>query len=77
MSAAYGASTVKQRRPADPRAAKFVGESVEVDAISPTELRRIVGEAITQHIDREALRLTRIAEQSEREVLTNMIGGIR
>lgn len=64
-------------KPADPRTAKFVGESVEVDAIPPTELRRIVDDAITSHIDREALRLTRIAERSEREILTNMIGGIR
>jgi hypothetical protein len=59
----------------DARARGFVGGSVEVDAIPPTELRRIVDDAITSHIDGEALRLTRIAEQSERNVLTRMIGG--
>lgn len=64
-------------KPTDSRAPGFNGRSVEVDAIPPTELRRITEEAITAHIDPEALRLTRIAEQSEREVLTNMIGGIR
>jgi hypothetical protein len=61
----------------DSRAAGFDGESVEVDAIPPTILRQLVEDAITSHIDPEALRLTRIAEQSEREVLSNMIGGIR
>lgn len=35
----------------------------------------IVDGAIEQHIDPEALRLTQIAEQSERDILTSMIGG--
>lgn len=61
----------------DTRARGFDGGSVEVDAIPPTVLRQIVEEAITGHIDPEALRLTQIAEQSEREVLTNMIGEAR
>src|SRR5262249_29243111 len=59
----------------DTRAAGFRGGSVEVDAIPPTILREIVEDAITQHIDPEALRLTEVAEQSEREILTSMIGG--
>jgi hypothetical protein len=59
----------------DSRAQSFDGGSVEVDAIPPTVLRRIVEDAITQHVDPEELRLTRIAELSEREILTNMIGG--
>jgi hypothetical protein len=59
----------------DSRAHGFDGGSVEVDAIPPTELRRIVEEAITQHIDPEALRLTQVAEQSERDILTSMISG--
>lgn len=59
----------------DSRSANFTGGSVEVDAIPPTVLRGIVESAITQHIDREALRLTRIAEQSERELLYAMRGG--
>lgn len=58
----------------DTRSATFRGESVEVDAIPPTTLRVLVEDAITQHIDREALRLTRIAEQSERTLLYAMKG---
>jgi hypothetical protein len=58
----------------DTRAAGFRGGSVEVDAIPPTILRQIVEDAITSHIDPEALRLTEVAEQSERDILTRMIG---
>jgi hypothetical protein len=58
----------------DPRAGGFSGESVEVDAIPAQRLRQIVRDAIERHIDPEALRLTRIAEQSEREILRR-IGG--
>ncbi len=56
------------------RARGFLGESVEVDAIPAPILRALVEDAITQHIDEEALRLTRIAEDSERDVLTRLAG---
>jgi hypothetical protein len=58
----------------DTRAQSFHGGSVEVDAIPPTVLREIVEDAITGHVDPEALRLTQVAEQSERDILTSMIG---
>jgi hypothetical protein len=58
----------------DSRAAKFRGESVEVDAIPAPRLRQIVEDAITQHIDPEALRITRYYEQSEREILARISG---
>lgn len=58
----------------DSRARTFDGESVEVDAVPSPELRRLVEEAIEARIDQEQLRLTRIAETSEREVLTRMAG---
>jgi hypothetical protein len=61
----------------DSRAAGFVGESVEVDAIAPSMLRDIVRGAIEQHIDPDALALTRSVEASERDVLTSLIGGTR
>jgi hypothetical protein len=61
----------------DTRARSFEGGSVEVDAIAPTVLRELVEDAITEHIDPEALRLSEVAEQSEREVLTRMIGDTR
>lgn len=35
----------------DSRSKNFEGESVEVDAIRPTELRQLVRDTITQHID--------------------------
>ena len=59
----------------DSRAAGFTGESVEVDAIPATTLRALVTAAIEQHIDPEALRLTREVEQSERDVLTRIVSG--
>lgn len=59
----------------DSRAAKFVGESVEVDAIPASVLRSIVRAAIEQHVDPEALRLTQSVEDSERAVLTRLAAG--
>lgn len=64
----YGLPT-RPTKKSDTRAAGFAGESVEVDAIRPSVLRGLIEDAITQHIDPEALRLTRIAEDSERDVL--------
>jgi hypothetical protein len=61
----------------DSRSTGFVGESVEVDAIAPSVLRDIVRQNIEQHIDPDALALTRSVEASERDVLTTMIGGTR
>jgi hypothetical protein len=60
----------------DTRARKFDGESVEVDAIPSSDLRDLVRHAIEQWIDPEALHLTRIAEQSEREVLERIAYGL-
>lgn len=59
-------------KPKDSRAAGFSGGSVEVDAIPASTLRQLVRDAVEQHVDAEALRITRIAEASEREVLTLM-----
>jgi hypothetical protein len=59
----------------DTRSAGFAGESVEVDAIPPSMLRDIVRQHIEQHIDPAALALTRSVEASERDVLTQLIGG--
>jgi hypothetical protein len=59
----------------DSRAHGFTGGSVEVDAIPPTALRDLVEEAITGHIDEDALHITRVAERSERDILTSMRRG--
>ena len=53
----------------DSRAARFEGESVELDAIPPPELRRIVRDCIEPHVNQEQLRIAHIAEESERESL--------
>jgi len=58
----------------DSRAAKFDGESVEVDAIPARTLRQIVREAIEQHLDAGALALTRIVEAEERDGLEALAG---
>jgi hypothetical protein len=59
----------------DTRAAKFDGESVEVDAIPSSVLRDLVRQAIEQHIDTYQLFLTQEAERSEREVLERIAYG--
>jgi len=42
------------------------GDCVEVDAIPSSTLRELVRDAIEEWIDHDQLRLTRIAERSER-----------
>jgi hypothetical protein len=58
----------------DTRARAFDGGSVEVDAIPPRVLRELVKAAVEQHVDAEALRLTQVAEQSERDILYRIAG---
>jgi len=60
----------------DSRAQGFLGDSVEVDAIPPTILRKLVSDAIEGHIDRHSLALLRTAEDSEREILQSMISQV-
>ena len=71
-----GLST-RPTKKSDTRARGFVGESVEVDAIPPSVLRELASQAITRHIDREALRLTEVAEASERGLLEALAGAVR
>jgi hypothetical protein len=70
----YGLPT-RPTKSTDSRSAKFDGESVEVDAIPASTLRSIVRASIEQHVDSEALRLTRMVEDSERDVLTSLAAG--
>lgn len=53
----------------DSRSRSFSGESVEVDAIPPAQLRLLAEERILQHVDRDALEPLLLAEESERELL--------
>lgn len=56
----------------DTRSRSFQGDSVEVDAIPPDQLRELVRDCIEQHIDRDLFLVLRIAEENERELLTKM-----
>lgn len=48
------------------------GGSVEVDAIPAPQLRQLLRDAITSHLDQAALTVTRAAEESERDILTRI-----
>jgi hypothetical protein len=50
-------------------AKNFEGESTELDALPPEELKRLVTEVIERHISPEQLEVLRETEASEREVL--------
>jgi len=58
----------------DPRAKNFVGDSVELDAIEPDQLRQIVLDAIEQHISPNDVRVLRAAEESERLLINGLVG---
>jgi hypothetical protein len=54
----------------DPRAKKFGSNtSVELDAIPAEKLRQLVRERIERHVDQEQLKILKVAEESERELL--------
>jgi hypothetical protein len=53
------------------------GESVEVDAIDPDDLRQLVHDRIVQHIDSNRLRTHKAAEESERLLLGGLPAMLR
>ena len=53
----------------DPRAKKFIGTSVELDAIPAMRLRELVRGCIERHVDQQQLEILKTAEASERELL--------
>jgi hypothetical protein len=63
----------------DTRESKFRSiygtDSVELDAIPPDELRRLVKSAIEGHMNPRSLERLRLAKQSERETLRNISRG--
>jgi hypothetical protein len=63
----------------DTRAAKFRRlygtDSVELDAIPPDELRKLVRDAIDSHMEPWRLSQFRMVEREERETLRDMFGG--
>lgn len=56
----------------DTRAKKFVGTSVELDAIPAQQLRGLVRECIERHVVQQQLAVLQVAEKSEREILTSL-----
>jgi hypothetical protein len=61
----------------DTRAKNFGSNlSVELDAIDPNVLRGIVQEAIERHLPAEQFEVLKAAEESERKVITRLVGGI-
>jgi hypothetical protein len=58
----------------DTRAKKFVGTSVELDAIPARKLRELVRECIERHVDQRQLDVLKVAEASEREFLKMVAG---
>jgi hypothetical protein len=50
-------------------------DSVELDAIPPDELRRLVKDAIDSHMEPWRLQQFRMVEREERQTLKSMFGG--
>jgi hypothetical protein len=60
----------------DSRAKNFSGESVEVDAIPPKELKRMCRELIEQHVDDDSLARHNNVERIERQTLTQIVANM-
>jgi hypothetical protein len=53
------------------------GESVEVDALDPSDLLLLVRDRIAQHVDPQRLQAHRVAEESERKLLGGLPAMLR
>lgn len=60
----------------DTRSKNFGDILVELDAIEPNMLRAIVLQAIERHLPEHQYEVLKVAEQSERELLTRLICGV-
>src|SRR5262245_51339580 len=61
----------------DTRAKAFGSNlSVELDAIEPNQLRAVVQEAIEDHLPTEQFEVLKAAEQSERKIISRLVGKI-
>ena len=61
----------------DSRAKGFGDVSVELDVISPQQLRDLVENTIERHLPRRQLEVLKVAEESERMLLSSMVAGLR
>jgi hypothetical protein len=48
----------------------------ELDAIEPDRIRELVESAINQHLPQHQLKILKIAEASEREIISRLVGGL-
>jgi hypothetical protein len=61
----------------DKRAKNFGSSiSVELDAIEPNQLRALVQDTIEQHLPAEQFEVLKAAEESEREIISRLVGKI-
>jgi hypothetical protein len=61
----------------DTRAKAFGSStSVELDAIDPNQLRDLVRKTIEQHLPQEQFEILKAAEQSEREIISRLVGNV-
>jgi hypothetical protein len=60
------------KREGNAHAKGFEGDSVDLDAIPPLELRRLARECIERHVPPGHLESLEVAERSEREILTRI-----
>lgn len=75
----YGLPT-RPTKGKDPRARgtnAFVGDSVDLDALPPSDLRALVRDAIATRMDREAYDQVLVAEESERAILGRIASAMK
>jgi hypothetical protein len=60
----------------DTRSKGFGNISVELDAVDPNALRALVQETIEQHLPPDQFEVLKAAEQSEREIITRLVGRV-
>ena len=65
----YNLPTRPTKRAGNPHAKDFEGDSVELDALPPRELRQMVTDVIERHISAAEIEILRVTEDSERELL--------
>jgi hypothetical protein len=60
----------------DSRHKGFGDISVELDAMAPETLRGLVRAAIEEHLPRDRFEILKVAEQSERDIISRLVGQI-
>ena len=73
---AWGLPT-RPTKSSDSRSKSFVGQSVELDAIPPDDLRALVRERLSMHVSSDELELAREADRLERQTLEAIASNLR